>query len=195
MSTESNIGRIKPSIVKIISGIGEGTGFIIDPQNHILTCAHVLDGDEVEIMTTCGERDRGFVVGKNEDSDLALISVDSLKGPPLTFADPATISEGQTVFALGHPLGFDFTVSRGIISNIGRMRNGINLIQTDVSLNPGSSGGPIINERGEVIGVANLIVTGGQGLGFAIALQHIFAFTARTRVSVIKSNQFQVLDY
>ncbi len=195
MSVENNVGRIKPSIVKIISPIGDGTGFIINSQGYILTCAHVLDGEQVEIVATDGERNSARIVAKDENSDLALLHLDLLKGPPLTFADPATISEGQTVFALGHPLGFDFTVSRGIISNIGRMRNGISLIQTDVSLNPGSSGGPIINETGQVIGVANLIVAGGQGLGFAIALQHIFAFTAQTRVSIIKSNQFQILEY
>ena len=89
-------------------------------------------------------------------------------------------------------MGFDFTLSRGIISNRQRVRSGVSLVQTDVSLNPGNSGGPLVNEQGEVIGVASQILEGGQGLGFGIALQHIFAFTAQMRIPITRSQQFKV---
>jgi serine protease Do len=194
MSVENEIRRIKSSIVQIYSPVGSGTGFSVGADGYLLTCAHVLAGDRVQVISERDERLAGEVFGKDETLDLALLEVEGFAETPLTFADPASIAEGQTVFALGHPLGLDFTVSRGIISNRQRVRSGITLVQTDVAMNPGNSGGPIVNERGEVIGVANLIIAGGQGLGFAIALQHVFSFAARWRIPLDRARQFRVLD-
>jgi len=150
-------------------------------------------GDHFQVISEHGDRRSVEVLGKDETCDLAILCAESLIEPPLTFADPATIAEGQTVYALGHPLGLDFTLSRGIISNRQRVRSGISLLQTDVSLNPGNSGGPLVNEQGEVIGVANQILEGGQGLGFGIALQHIFAFAAQMRIPINKAQRFKAL--
>lgn len=194
MAVENEIQRIKASVVKILCESGSGTGFLINSIGYILTCAHVLQGERFSVIAESDDRHDGEIFGKDENCDLAILHVKGFNTSPLIFADPATIAEGQTVFALGHPLGLDFTVSRGIISNRQCIRSGIGLVQTDVSLNPGNSGGPIINERGEVIGVANLIIAGGQGLGFAIAPQHIFSFTARMRIPIERARQFQVFD-
>ncbi|WP_017711333.1 S1C family serine protease [Prochlorothrix hollandica] len=193
MSLEGIIQSIKVSILKVRSNDGNGTGFIVSKQGHILTCAHVLVGDRFQVITEHGDRRSVEVLGKDETCDLAILYDKSLIDPPLTFADPATIAEGQTVYALGHPLGLDFTLSRGIISNRQRVRSGVSLLQTDVSLNPGNSGGPLVNDQGEVIGVASQTLEGGQGLGFGIALQHIFAFAAQMRIPINKAQRFQSL--
>jgi serine protease Do len=192
MIVDDTIQRIKVSILKVQADGGSGTGFIVSNQGHILTCAHVLVGDRFYVISEHGDRRSVQILGKDETCDLAILYDESLTDPSLTFADPATIAEGQTVYALGHPLGFDFTLSRGIISNRQRVRSGVSLVQTDVSLNPGNSGGPLVNEQGEVIGVASQILEGGQGLGFGIALQHIFAFTAQMRIPITRSQQFKV---
>ncbi len=192
MSVEDAIQRIKVSILKVQADGGSGTGFILSNQGHILTCAHVLVGNRFYVISEHGDRRSVQILGKDETCDLAILYDESLTDPSLTFADPAMIAEGQTVYALGHPLGFDFTLSRGIISNRQRVRSGVSLVQTDVSLNPGNSGGPLVNEQGEVIGVASQILEGGQGLGFGIALQHIFAFTAQMRIPITRSQQFKV---
>lgn len=194
MSIESLIRDIKNSVVKVCSDDGAGTGFAVSLKGHILTCAHVLVNDRVLIITENGDRHYGEILGKDEKSDLAILHIENWGGSPLTFADPATLTEGQTVYALGHPLGLDFTVSRGIISNKQRIKHGISLVQTDVSLNPGNSGCPVINEQGETVGVASRVIEGGQGLGFAIALQHIFAFTSQMRIPIHKAEQFRVLN-
>jgi len=193
MSLEDTIQRIRASILKVQSEFGNGTGFMVSDRGHILTCAHVLVGDRFQIVSEHGNRQSMEVLGRDEKFDLAILHNESLTNHPLTFADPATIVEGQTVYALGHPLGLDFTLSRGIISNRQRMRGGINLVQTDVSLNPGNSGGPLVNEQGEVIGVVSQFLEGGQGLGFGIALQHIFAFAAQMRIPIVKGQQFKLI--
>ena len=193
MSVEDAIQRIKVSILKVQSNSGNGTGFIVSNQGHILTCAHVLVGDHFHVIFEYGDRRSVQVLGKDETCDLAILYAESLTEPPLSFADPATIAEGQTVYALGHPLGLDFTLSRGIISNRQRVRNSVSLLQTDFSLNPGNSGGPLVNEQGEVIGVANQFLECGQGLGFGIALQHIFAFAAQMRIPINKTQRFKVV--
>ena len=193
MSLENIIQSIKVSILKVQSNAGNGTGFVVSKQGHILTCAHVLVGDRFQIISEHGYPRSVEVLGKDETCDLAILYAESLTEPPLTFADPATIAEGQTVYALGHPKGLDFTLSRGIISNRQRVRGGVSLLQTDVSLNLGNSGGPLVNEQGEVIGVANQILEGGQGLGFGIALQHIFAFAAQMRIPINRAQRFKAL--
>lgn len=193
MSLEDVIQSIKVSILKVQSNAGNGTGFIVSNQGHILTCAHVLVSDRFQVITEHGDRRSVEVLGKDEACDLAILYSASLPEPPLIFADPTAIAEGQTVYALGHPLGLDFTLSRGIISNRQRVRSGVSLLQTDVSLNLGNSGGPLVNEQGEVIGVANQILEGGQGLGFGIALQHIFAFAAQMRIPITRAQRFKAL--
>lgn len=193
MTTEEMIQKVKFSVVRLRDTTGVGTGFVISQVGHILTCDHVVSGELVEVVSPQGNRWTVPVLGREPSSDLAMLQVEGVDGQPLCFADPASIAEGQTVFALGHPLGLDFTVSRGVVSNRLRVRNGISYVQTDVALNPGNSGGPLVNERGEVLGIANNIFAESQRLGFAIALRHILAFAAQLRVSVKRTTEFRIV--
>src|SRR5579871_2989088 len=168
MGIEGVIGEAKYAVVHLLDPAGVGTGFYISSAGHILTCNHVITAENVQVSSLQGKRWSAQVLARDPECDLAVIKVDGPDSAPLFFADPASISEGQTVFALGHPLGLDFTISRGVVSSRSRIRNGINSVQTDVSLNPGNSGGPIINERGEVVGIADWGIMESRGLGFAI---------------------------
>ncbi len=190
MTAEEIIHELKPGLFLMRVGKGTGTGFLVSQQGHVLTCNHVVSRDLVEIVSHENREWTVPVLAREPSCDLALLQVAGFESEPVTFADPAGISEGQTVLALGHPLGFDFTVSRGVVSSRGRMVGGTTYVQTDVSLNPGNSGGPIVNEKGEAIGVADWIIEEGRGLGFAIALRHVFAFAARMRVRLKRVNAF-----
>jgi serine protease Do len=189
-SPEEMIRAIKFSVVHISDRNGAGTGFVVSPNGHILTNDHVLPQDEALITTASGDEHEARVLARDAAVDLALLHLPGLKETPLVFADPSSLCEGQTVFALGHPMGLDFTVSRGVISSCNRERMGVSYVQTDVALNPGNSGGPIINERGEVVGVANWGIAQSQGLGFALSVRHVAAFCASMRVSIQRASAF-----
>lgn len=169
---------------------GIGTGLAISKKGHILTCNHVVSEDLVEVTSLQSDRWEVPIIGRSPHSDLAILRVVNLNQQPISLADTAAIAEGQTAIALGYPLGLELTVSKGIVSNRSLVRNGISYVQTDVSLNPGNSGGPILNERGEVIGIANCGILQSQGLGFAIALRHVLSFAAQLRVTVSQANAF-----
>jgi S1-C subfamily serine protease len=190
MTAEEIIHELKPSLFLLRDAKGYGTGFLVSREGHVLTCNHVVSCDQVEVVSNESRRWTLPVLARDPSCDLALLQVAGLDAEPVVFADPASISEGQTVLALGHPLGLDFTVSRGVVSNRNRMMRGMTCVQTDVSLNPGNSGGPIANEKGEVIGVAVGLYDEAHGIGFAVALRHVFAFAARLRVRLKRVNAF-----
>lgn len=192
MTTEKMIQQLKSSVLRLQNAQGVGTGFVISEQGHILTCNHVVTQDVMDVISTQGDRWKVPVIGRSNNSDLALLQVKDLAQQPICFADSIEILEGQTVFALGHPLGLEFTVSKGIVSNRSLVRNGLSYVQTDVSLNPGNSGGPIVNERGEVIGIANCAIAQTQGLGFAVALRHVLAFASQMRVTLKRASAFTI---
>jgi len=191
MSVEETINRLKPSVVRLQVGRSTGTGFVVSRDGHVLTCNHVASSAEAEVVSQSGRRWTTSVLAREPKCDLAMLQVKGISCDPVPFADPAGISEGQTVYALGHPLGLDFTVSRGVVSNRNRTTDGTTFVQTDVSLNPGNSGGAIVNEDGYAIGVADWIIEEGRGLGFAIALRHIFAFAAKLRIRLIRGCAFR----
>ena len=186
------IQRLKCSVLRLQNSQGIGTGFAISEQGHILTCNHVVSEELVEVISPQGDRWKVPLIGRSPNSDLAMLQVPNLEQPPISLADSVEILEGQTVFALGYPLGLEFTVSKGIVSNRNLVRNGLSYVQTDVSLNPGNSGGPIVNERGEVIGIANRAIAENQGLGFAVALRHVLAFASQLRVTVKRAIAFPI---
>lgn len=175
---------------------GVGTGFAISPQGHILTCNHVVDTDTVRIVSSIGKSEVAPIWARHPACDLAVVKLDIEAGACMTFAHPSTIRSGQKVYSLGHPLGLDFTVSEGIISNRNRTIKGADYVQTDVPLNPGNSGGPLINRCGEVIGITNRMISlnFAQGLGFATAIRHIFAFAAQLRIKLNQANPFEYSD-
>jgi len=194
MTLESIIQQVRGSVLCLQTQTDMGTGFAISRKGHILTCHHVVPEEIVTVISVGGNRWITSVLARSIDADLALLQLENVSLLPLSLADPASVLEGQTVFALGHPLGFDFTVSRGVVSNRNRVRNGIQYVQTDAPLNSGNSGGPVVNERGDVIGVAVAGIAGSQGIGFAVSLSHILAFAAQIRVPVNRVSEFKIAE-
>ncbi|HIE65556.1 MAG TPA: Do family serine endopeptidase [Nitrospiria bacterium] len=207
-STFINISeRVKPSVVNISpSGTvtstpskprnspreappGSGSGVIIDKAGYIVTNNHVVgDAKEVEVRLSDKSTFKGTVVGKDKDTDLALIKIDAGKDLPfVALGDSSKIKVGQWVIAVGNPFGLDRTVTVGVISALGR--ENVNLsryedfIQTDASINPGNSGGPLFDIRGEVIGINTAIINFAQGIGFAIPSNMVKSITAQLKTS------------
>jgi putative serine protease PepD len=164
-----------PSVVSVRTGSGSGTGFLVDSDGTIVTNAHVV-GDSSQVQVRFD--DRGELVGAqvlsvDTSTDLAALKVDSVPGgvQPLKLANSDQVQVGDTAIAIGYPLGLDRTATAGIVSGLERQisaPNGFSIdkvIQTDAAVNPGNSGGPLLNARGEVIGVNSQIATAGGGEG------------------------------
>jgi serine protease Do len=153
---------------------GSGSGLIIDSDGHIVTNNHVVgDANEVEIRLSDKSTFIARVIGKDPDTDLALLKVSTDHPlPSAHFGDSSIVQVGQWVLAVGNPFGLDRTVTLGVVSGIGRENMNLsryeNFIQTDASINPGNSGGPLFNIHGEVIGINTAIINYAQGIGFAI---------------------------
>jgi len=182
LTVNENVGRVGEAVVQVRTPIGLGSGFIIDPSGYILTNEHVVAG---EYAITVTQFHRGTsdlervtfnkvrIVALDARLDLALLKIEDPHGvvfPTVPLGDSNSLSEGQTVFAIGSPLGLDRTVSQGIISSRNRPMEGQLYIQTTTQINPGNSGGPLFNLRGEVVGVNNMkaMMAGVEGLNFAI---------------------------
>jgi len=150
-----------------------GSGFIISNEGYILTNNHVVAGaDEINVKLSDGREFKGELKGSDEKLDLALVKITTKAQLPLAaLGDSDAIEVGEWVFAIGNPFGLSQTVTAGIVSAKGRVIGSgpyDDFIQTDASINPGNSGGPLFNAKGEVIGINTAIVSGGQGIGFAI---------------------------
>jgi serine protease Do len=153
---------------------GSGSGLIVASDGHIVTNNHVIgDANEIEVRFSDKTKLIAHVVGKDPDTDLAVLKVTTDRPlPSARFGDSAGVKVGQWVLAVGNPFGLDRTVTLGVVSGIGRENINLsryeNFIQTDASINPGNSGGPLFNLRGEVIGINTAIINFAQGIGFAI---------------------------
>jgi serine protease Do len=154
-----------------------GSGFIINADGYILTNAHVVQSaDEITVRLTDKREFKAKVIGSDRRTDVALIKIEATALPVVKFGDPSKLKVGEWVVAIGSPFGFDNTVTKGIVSAKGRslpQENFVPFIQTDVAVNPGNSGGPLFNMRGEVVGINSQIYsrTGGfMGLSFAIPI-------------------------
>jgi serine protease Do len=151
-----------------------GSGFIIDSDGYIITNNHVVEGaQEITVKLAGGKEYKAKVVGRDPKTDLALIKISSLfkNLPTLSLGDSDKMRVGDWVLAIGNPFGLEETVTQGIISATGRVIGSgpyDNFLQTDAPINPGNSGGPLINLKGEVIGINTAIISGGQGIGFAV---------------------------
>ncbi len=164
------------SVVSIRTGAGQGTGFIITNDGYIVTNAHVLrGGSDIQSITYESEMIETEFIGQDLILDIALLKI---PGNPvvLDFGDSDDIQIGEKVIAIGNPLGLSFTVTGGIISAVNRIGpNGLDAyIQTDAALNPGNSGGPLINKKGKVIGINNFKAgEGSENIGFALESNYI----------------------
>jgi serine protease Do len=156
---------------------GAGSGFIVTPDGYIMTNAHVVaDADEVTVRMTDRREFSAKVIGVDLRTDTAVIKIDAQRLPTVRIGDPASLRPGEWVFAIGSPFGLESSATAGIVSATSRAVGGesyVPFIQTDVAVNPGNSGGPLFNMRGEVVGVNSMIFsrTGGyMGLSFAIPI-------------------------
>jgi S1-C subfamily serine protease len=159
---------------------GQGTGFVLDKEGHVLTNYHVVaNAQKVEVTLYNRKTVTAQVIGADRHYDLAVLKIDSANLTPVTLGDSHGLQVGMKVFAIGNPFGLSGTMTRGIVSSIRSVRgpSGDSIdeaIQTDAAINPGNSGGPLLNSRGEVIGINSMIFTGGAeqsaGIGFAIPI-------------------------
>jgi S1-C subfamily serine protease len=173
--------QLRPAVVNLraVSGRrgGSGSGILFTPDGFLLTNHHVVgDHERVRIRLNDGREMAGRVVGNDPWTDLAIVQADESNLPFARFGDSAKLRVGQLVVAIGSPLGFESTVTAGVVSATGRTLRSItghlvdNVIQTDAALNPGNSGGPLVDSRGHVIGINTAVIQPAQGICFAIPI-------------------------
>src|SRR3954452_24296783 len=171
-----------------------GTGFVIDGDGHILTAAHVVDGaSSITVTLQDGTTRTATVLGKDNSTDAAVVKVDpsGLDLHPLKLGNSGALQVGDELAAIGSPLGYAESLSTGVVSGLDRniqAPNGFTVahaVQTDAALNPGNSGGPLLNAAGEVVGIADQIATGGTqqsaGVGFAVPIDLVTASLSKLK--------------
>lgn len=164
------------SVFVVTSGNSLGSGFAVG-ENCIVTNAHVLDNPNNIVLTTyAGETHTAYLVGYDQDKDIAVLGVKDAKFTPLTIADYKTLNTGDDVYAIGAPKSMAYTLTKGVISAKEREIGKYKYIQTDAAINEGNSGGPLLNDAGNVIGINTLKMSDSEGIGLAIPMTVVSDF-------------------
>jgi S1-C subfamily serine protease len=173
------VAKVGPAVVAVSSrderAAGSGSGFLLTPDGYMLTNSHVVHGGrQVSARTEDGDKIAADLIGEDPATDLALLRLAARDLPYAELGDSHSLQVGQLVIAMGNPLGFQSTVSTGVVSAVGRAFRGHqgrlieNVVQHTAPLNPGNSGGPLVDSRGRVVGINTAIIAMAQGLGFAV---------------------------
>ena len=169
------VEKVGPAVVGVSVKQGGGSGVLFTPDGYLMTNAHVVrDARSVSVSLPDGSSHGGHVIGSDPPTDLAVVHIDGSHFPAAELGRSSTLRVGQLVVAIGNPLGFSSTVSAGVVSALGRtlraqdgrLMDGI--VQSDVALNPGNSGGPLVDSGGRVVGINTAVILGAQGLSFSV---------------------------
>jgi serine protease Do len=175
MTTNKVIELYKQVLVQIATPASTGTGFYVHAFNLIVTNHHVVEGyGQVAIKGKNFARHFSKVLYLNERYDIAFLQAPAdVQIPEAILGDYEQVEDGDTVLAIGHPFGLNYTSTLGVISRKDRVSNGLHYIQIDAAINPGNSGGPLVNMDGEIVGVNTFIIRGGDNLGFALPTKYL----------------------
>ena len=167
--------RSTPSVVSVRTGQSLGTGFVVSQDGLIATNLHVVAGNSDITVTLSDHREFQVVEIWNGDRqrDLVIMRIQAKKLPVIPLGDSDDIHPGDSIVAIGHPLGLEDTVSNGLVSAVRKLDKGLTVLQISAPIAPGSSGGPIFNDHGEVIGVATAIMLGGQNINFGVPVSYL----------------------
>ncbi len=188
-ATEYAAGRIVPSVVQVIAGRASGSGFVIDGQGRVMTNYHVIEGQQaVTLRLSTGREAPARVIGSDPAADIAVLEIPGAAPAAAPLGTGVPLRTGESVLAVGSPLGLSGTVTAGIVSAVDRQQTTVGaggMIQTDASINPGNSGGPLVNLDGQVVGVNTAIATyggresGNIGIGFSVPIDRAMAVAGR----------------
>ena len=186
---QSQAKIVGPSVIKVSTPGGLGSGVMINNDGYAITNAHVIQGEtNLEVTVWLPQSDGSLqrttieevqIIAINNHLDLALLRIKHPEGEPFDFSyleKAESIVVGQPVFAIGNPLGLERSMSQGVVSTKQRSFDGLTYIQTDAAVNPGNSGGPLFNTKGEVVGITNMGITAAESLNFAIPTRYVKDF-------------------